>query len=156
MCWFAAYTKPCSEFKALGYFDKCKVTAYVPEYLEKKIWSDRIKSVRVPAISSYVFFELDSLNYDLINLNPFVTNVVKAFGQPVKISDSEITLLKNCLKNYTENFDVVTGDSVKIHSGVFKNKQGVVDTIDENYVTLLINSIKLKLSLSSSRLSLVS
>ena len=154
MCWFAAYTKPRSEFKALDYFEKCKVNAYVPEYLENREWSDRTKRVRVPAITRYVFFELSALNYDLVNCNPFVTNVVKSLGAPVTISDNEITLLKDCLKNFTESIDVGNGALVKIGSGPFKNKTGVVEKIDENSVTLLINSIKLKLSLNSSRLSL--
>tara|TARA_B110000305_G_scaffold241676_1_gene316931 strand:- start:4438 stop:4908 length:471 start_codon:yes stop_codon:yes gene_type:complete len=156
MCWFAAYTKSRSEFKALDYFNKCKVNAYVPEYLEKRGWSDRVKKARVPAISSYVFFELKTLNYDLVNLNPFVKNVVKAFGKPVKICDSEITELKNCLKNYTENIEVTSGDSVSIESGLFKNKKGIIDEINGNSVTLLINSIKVKLSMSSSKLVLAS
>ena len=95
--------------------------------------------MRVPAISSYVFFELSALNYDLVNCNPFVKNVVKALGTPVTISDNEIAVLKDCLKNFTESIDVSNGDLVKIGSGPFKNKRGVVEKIGENSVTLLIN-----------------
>ena len=47
MCWFAAYTKPRSEFKALDYFSRCKVNAYVPEYSLNRVWSDRTKKTRV-------------------------------------------------------------------------------------------------------------
>jgi len=156
MCWFAAYTKPRSEFKALEYFSRCGVNAYVPEYSEKRGWSDRTKTVRVPAISSYVFFELRALNYDLVNYNPFVKNVVKSLGLPVEISDAEIIRLKNCLKNYTESVQIKSGDYVNITTGPFKNKSGIVEKFDENSVTLLISSIKLKLSLSDTRLSAAS
>ena len=154
MCWFAAYTKPRSEFKALDYFTKCKINAYVPEYKELKQWSDRIKKTRTPAISGYVFFELNSLNYELLNSNPFTRNIVKSFGGPVIISDKEIRLLKSALKNYTEKKDFQFGDSVKIHSGPFKNKLGKVDGVDENHITILLNSIKVKLAFSNSKLSL--
>ena len=156
MCWFAAYTKPRSEFKALEYFSRCGVNAYVPEYSEKRVWSDRTKTVRVPAISSYVFFELRALNYDLVNYNPYVKNVVKSLGLPVEISDAEIIRLKNCLKNYTESVQIKSGDYVNITTGPFKNKSGIVEKFDENSVTLLISSIKLKLSLSETRLSAAS
>ena len=156
MCWFAAYTKPRSEFKALEYFSRCGVNAYVPEYSEKRAWSDRTKTVRVPAISSYVFFELRALNYDLVNYNPYVKNVVKSLGLPVEISDDEIISLKNCLKNYTESVQIKSGDYVNITAGPFKNKSGIVEKFDENSVTLLISSIKLKLSLSETRLSAAS
>ena len=155
MCWFAAYTKPRSEFKALEHFSRCGVNAYVPEYSEKRAWSDRIKKVRVPAVSGYVFFEIRALNYDLVNLNPYVKNVVKNLGFPVEISDAEMIRLKNCLKIYTESLEIKSGDSVKVNAGLFKNKRGVVEKFDSNFVTLLVNSIKLKLSLSEARLSAI-
>ena len=156
MCWFAAYTKPRSEFKALDYFTKCKINAYVPEYTELKKWSDRTKKTRTPAISGYVFFELKSLNYNVINSNPFTKNVVKFLGRPIILANNEIDLLKNTLKGYSLKKDFQFGDSVKIESGPFKNKQGSVDDIDDKYITILLNSIKVKLSLSISKLSLAS
>ena len=155
MCWFAAYTKSRSEFKALDYFSSCRVNAYVPEYSVKRSWSDRTKKVRVPAISSYIFFELKSLNYDLVNLNPYVKNIVKNLGLPVEISSAEITLLKNCLKNYAEFNDIRAGDFMKVNSGPFKNQKGLVEKFEDKYVTLLLNSIKLKLSLSTTSFSSV-
>ena len=154
MCWFAAYTKSRSEFKALNYFTKCGVNAYVPEYTDIRQWSDRIKKVRTPAISRYVFFELPKINYDLINLNPFTRSVVKAFGSPIKIKDQEILSLKEALKNYTVDNCFQFGDSVKIENGPFKNKIGKVDGVSENHIFLLINTIKVRLSLSSSKVRL--
>ena len=63
--------------------------------------------------------------------------------------------LKNFLKNYTESLEIKSGDSVKVNAGLFKNKRGVVEKFDSNFVTLLVNSIKLKLSLSEARLSAI-
>jgi len=154
MCWFAAYTKSRSEFKALDYFTKCGVNAYVPEYTDIRQWSDRIKKARTPAISRYVFFELPKINYDLINLNPFTRSVVKAFGRPINIKDQEILSLKEALKNYTVDNCFQFGDSVKIENGPFKNKIGKVDGVSENHIFLLINTIKVRLSLSSSKVRL--
>ena len=154
MCWFAAYTKSRSEFKALDHFTKCGVNAYVPEYTEARQWSDRIKKARTPAISRYVFFELPQINYDLINLNPFTRSVVKAVGSPIKIKDQEILSLKEALKNYTVDNCFQFGDSVKIEFGPFKNKIGKVDGVSENHIFLLINTIKVRLSLSSSKVRL--
>ena len=155
MCWFAAYTKSRSEFKALDHFTKCGVNAYVPEYTDIRQWSDRIKKARKPAISRYVFFELPKINYDLINLNPYTKSVVKAFGSPIKIKDQEILSLKEALKNYTIDNCFQFGDSVKIENGPFKNKTGKVDGVSENYIVLLLNTIKIKLSLSTSKVSLI-
>jgi transcription antitermination factor NusG len=154
MCWFAAYTKSRSEFKALDHFTKSGVNAYVPEYTDIRQWSDRIKKARTPAISRYVFFELPKINYDLINLNPFTKNVVKAFGRPINIKDQEILSLKEALKNYTVDNCFQFGDSVKIENGPFKNKIGKVDGVSESHIFLLINTIKVRLSLSSSKVRL--
>ena len=77
MSWFAAKTKFKGEFKALDFFKSIGVNSYVPSYKTKRVWSDRIKKVTVPAISGYVFFELSKINYDLVNINPFTKNIVK-------------------------------------------------------------------------------
>ena len=156
MCWFAAYTKPKSEFKALDYFTKCKVNSYVPEYVELRQWSDRIKKTRIPAISGYIFFELESLNYDVLNLNPFTRNIVKSLGEPVTIKNEEIVFLKNAMNNYSQDATFQYGDSVKIENGPFKNKRGSVDNVNENHITVVLNSIKVRLSLCSSKISLAS
>ena len=154
MCWFAAFTKPKSEFETLDYFTKCKVNAYVPEYTELKQWSDRIKKTRTPAISGYIFFELNSLKYELLNSNPYTRSIVKSLGHPIIITSKEIDLLKDALKGYSLKKDFQFGDSIKIESGPFKNKLGKIDDVDDKHITILLNSIKVKLSLSSSKLTL--
>lgn len=154
MCWFAAYTKPRSEFKALDYFTKCGVNAYVPEYIKHIKWSDRVKKTRTTAISGYVFFEMTEMNYPLLNMNPFTRNVVKSLGELVTIKSDEILMLKNALKGYTTKRDFQYGDSVKIGNGPFENKKGEVEEVNDTHITILLNSIKVKLSLSNSKLSL--
>lgn len=154
MCWFAAYTKPRSEFKALDYFTKCGINAYVPEYIKHTKWSDRVKKTRTTAISGYVFFEMTEMNYPLLNMNPFTRNVVKSIGKIVTIKSDEILMLKNALKGYTTKRDFQYGDSVKIGNGPFENKKGEVEGVNDTHITLLLNSIKVKLSLSNSKLSL--
>ena len=51
MCWHVAYAKTKKEFKALDFFKKTGINAYVPAYIEKREWSDRVKKVLVPAMS---------------------------------------------------------------------------------------------------------
>ena len=155
MSWFVAHTKPRCEFKAKDYFEEIGVKAYVPSIEEKKEWSDRIKKTRVPAISGYLFFELQQINYDYVNLNPFLKNVVRRFGKAVEVRNSEINAMKDCLKNYSDSFSCHNGDHVKILSGVFKNKIGLVDQIENSYLTLLVNSLKIKLSYNTTKLKVV-
>ena len=147
MSWFVAYTKFRSEFKASNFFERMGMTAYVPCFEEKRQWSDRIKKVRKPAISGYVFFKIEKLSYTKINLNPFVKNIVKTNGEVVKIKESEITQLKEALKSNSRADKCRKGDRVQIESGAFKYRTAVVHSIDKNTITLLLNKLKLKLSL---------
>ena len=152
MNWFVAYAKTKNEFKALDFFKKIGVNAYVPSYIEKREWSDRVKKILVPAISGYVFFELNKLNYELVNSNPYLRNVLKRHGKAVTIKSEEIEALKEALNGYSVSQEIKTGDSVKILSGAFKNRLGFVDFIDTNNLSVLINSIKITLSLADTRL----
>ena len=153
MCWFVAYSKSRNEFKAADYFHKCGINSYVPTYEEKREWSDRTKKVKVPAISGYVFFELEKLDYSTVNSNPFLRNVLKRYGKAITISAEEIKTLKNALNGFSDSKKLRSGDNVKILSGVFKNKTGLIDCIDNQSLTMLINSIKIKLSLADTRLT---
>jgi transcription antitermination factor NusG len=151
MKWFVAYTKSRCEAKASDFFKKNGVESYVPVFEEKRQWSDRVKKIITPAISGYVFFRLEEADYSFINLNPFLRNVVRRFGQAVEIDGSEIQTMKDCLKQYTENLSLGAGDTVKVLSGVLKNKKGLVEVVENNFVILLINSIKVKLSLNATK-----
>ena len=152
MNWFVAYSKTRNEFKALDFFKKLGVNAYVPAFTEKREWSDRVKKVLVPAISGYVFFETNKIDYNLVNSNPFLKNVLRRHGKAISICSKEIKTLKEALNGYSESNEIKTGDSVKILSGAFKNRMGLVDCIDSNNLSVLINSIKITLSLADTRL----
>ena len=152
MNWFVAYSKSRSELKAMDYFGKTGINSYVPCYIEKREWSDRVKTVKVPAISGYVFFELNKLNYELVNSNPYLRNVLKRHGKAVTIRSEEIETLKKALNGYSVSQEIKTGDSVKILSGAFKYRLGFVDFIDNDNLSVLINSMKITLSLLDTRL----
>ena len=155
MNWFVAYTKPRSEFKAQDFFSKIGVCSYVPAFKESRQWSDRVKQVRAPAITGYIFIRLDMLTYDLINSNPFTRSLVKNDGVVAEIQNKEIDVLKNALdKGFVTKADFACGDLVYIQNGPFKNKKGMVELIEKNNIVLLLNKMKVKLSLAKSRLSL--
>ena len=153
MCWFAAKTKQKGEFKALNFFISMGINSYVPSYTTKRVWSDRIKKVVVPAISGYVFFELDKIDFNLINLNPFTKNIVRDIGgKPAIIKNEEIITLKDYFngKLITCDVNLVRGQRVKINTGPFISKKGTVTKISCNKVVINIDSINIHLILSKS------
>ncbi len=153
MSWFAAKTKQKGEFKALNYFISMGINCYVPSYVTKRVWSDRIKKVTVPAISGYVFFELTKIDFGLINLNPFTKNIVRGIdGLPAIIKNEEITSLKDYFDGKIIDCDVnlIKGQRVKINKGPFIFKKGTVNKISYNKVIISIESININLVLNKS------
>ena len=153
MCWFAAKTKQRGEFKALNFFISMGINSYVPSYTTKRVWSDRIKKITVPAITGYVFFELNKIDFSLINLNPFTKNIVRDIGgKPAIIKNEEIITLKDYFngKLITCDVNLVRGQRVKIITGPFISKKGTVTKISCNKVVIDIDSINIHLILSKS------
>jgi len=151
MKWFVAHTKSRCEVKASDFFKKNGVESYVPVVEEKRQWAGRTKKNITPAVSGYVFFRLEKVDYSFLNLNPYLRNVVRRLGQAVEIRESEIQIMKDCLKHYTEELSFGAGDTVKVLSGVLKNKKGLVDGVENNFLILLMNSIKVKISLNATK-----
>ena len=153
MCWFAAKTKQKGEFKALNFFISMGINSYVPSYVTKRVWSDRIKKVTVPAITGYVFFELNKIDFSLINLNPFTKNIVRDIGgKPAIIKKEEITSLRDYFDEKLIMCDVnlVKGQRVKINKGPFIFKKGTVNKMSCNKVVINIDSININLILKKS------
>ena len=150
MSWFAAKTKYKGEFKALNFFNSIGVNSYVPSYQTKKIWSDRIKKVTVPAINGYVFFELPKPNYAIINTNPFTKNLVKSNGSPAIIKDVEIAEMKRYLNGETFNSEksFYGGQKIKICSGPFVLKKGIVNKIGDKKIIVNLESLNISLVLN--------
>tara|TARA_E500000331_G_scaffold7276_1_gene7083 strand:- start:146 stop:622 length:477 start_codon:yes stop_codon:yes gene_type:complete len=153
MCWFAAKTKRRAEFKAQEFFISTGVNSYVPSFKTKRIWSDRIKNVIVPAISGYVFFELDKINFNTLNMNPFTRNIVRDnSGKPAIIKDSEIKIIKDQLNgvniNSVDSFE--TGQKIRIQSGPFIFKEGIINKTSYNKVMISLESININLVINKS------
>ena len=153
MSWFAAKTKFKGEFKALDFFKSIGVKSYVPYYKTKRVWSDRIKKVTVPAISGYVFFYLPKINYDIVNINPFTKNIVKGLdGFPAIITENEINTLKKYLKGEDLMYGakLFEGQRIKIGDVPFIYKKGTINKIGCSKVVINIEAINISLILNKS------
>ena len=153
MSWFVAKTRPKGEFKAMNFFNSVGINSYVPSYQTKRMWSDRIKKVIVPAISGYVFFEIVKINFELINLNPYTKCVVRGIdGAPAVIKENEIAALKKHLSGEPTNTEVsfYEGQNIKVCSGPFMLKKGIVNKVSDSKVMINIESININLILNKS------
>ena len=157
MNWYAVKTKTKKELLAKDYYSAIGVEAYVPTYTTKKVWSDRIKKIKVSAIPGYLFFKLNKIDFDLVNLNPYTTNVVRtSSGKPAVIPPNEIDCLKKYLsgsEQRNESF-ITVDDVVSVGSGPFCSEIGVVEKFIQNKALVLLKSLNIKLIVSTGNLSL--
>jgi transcription antitermination factor NusG len=157
MNWYAVRTKTKKELLAKDYYSALGVEAYVPTYTTKRAWSDRIKKIKVSAIPGYLFFKLKKMDFDLVNLNPYTTNVVRtSSGKPAVIPPNEIECLKKYLsgsEQTNESFSTID-DVVSVGSGPFCGEIGVVEKFIQNKALVLLKSLNIKLIVSTSNLKL--
>ena len=149
MKWFAIKTKAKNEFKARDFFSSNGIESYVPFFKTKRVWSDRIKKIKCPAMPGYAFFKLNKIDYSLINLNPYTKNIVRnTAGLPALITEEEISVLKNYLNGTGTNdrfFNYDIGEKVKIISGPMVYKSGVVEQTNNKTATITLKSLNIKL-----------
>ena len=157
MNWYAVKTKTKKELLAKDYYSAIGIEAYAPTYTTKRVWSDRIKKIKVSAIPGYLFFKLNKIDFDLVNLNPYTTNVVRtSSGKPAVIPPNEI----ECLKKYLSGAEESNGpflsvdDVVSVGSGPFCSEIGVVEKFIQNKALVLLKSLNIKLIVSTSNLKL--
>ena len=157
MNWYAVRTKTKKELLAKDYYLTLGVEAYVPTYTTKRVWSDRIKKIKVSAIPGYLFFKLKNIDFDLVNLNPYTTNVVRtSSGKPAVIPPNEIECLKKYLSGskQTNKSFLNIDDVVSVGSGPFCSEIGVVEKFIQNKALVLLKSLNIKLIVSTSNLEL--
>ena len=145
------------ELLAKDYYSAIGLEAYVPTYTTKRVWSDRIKKIKVSAIPGYLFFKLNKIDFDLVNLNPYTTNIVRtSSGKPAVIPPNEIECLKKYLSGSEEtNKSFLTVDDVvSVGSGPFCSEIGVVEKFIQNKALVLLKSLNIKLIVSTSSLKL--
>ena len=157
MNWYAVRTKIKKEILAKDYYTAIGVEAYAPTYTTKRIWSDRIKKIKVSAIPGYLFFKLKKIDFDIVNLNPYTTNVVRtSSGRPAVIPPNEIDCLKKYLSGSEETNESFLNidDIVSIGSGPFCSETGLIEKFIQNRALVLLKSLNIKLIVSTSNLKL--
>ena len=118
---------------------------------EKRIWSDRIRTLNVPLLPNYIFFKTSTQNTNAVFDFPGVVRYVCSEGKPAVISEKEILYLQTIVNDdfkpvKTENFQL--GDKVKIVNGPLKGAIGTLDKkLGKTRIVLIISGIQQAISI---------
>jgi transcription antitermination factor NusG len=99
----------------------------VPTYNERKIYSDRYKTVQTAVFPGYIFCRFDSDHKSPILSSPAVQCIVSFGGEPAIISDGDIEAVRRTVEAGGQPCEYIpVGQQIRITSGVLAGLEGVL------------------------------
>jgi len=149
MNWYAIYTKSRCEKKVHTTLLQKGIESYCPTTIVKKQWTDRVKKIKQPLFTSYLFVKITIDQQQQIRETAGVVNFVYWLGKPAQIKAVEIEAIKNFVKKneiiFVEKFSYKAGQFIDIEEGVFKGQKAIINKIFKNKVELILPALQLKL-----------
>ncbi len=102
---------------------------YLPMKSVTRNWSDRVKKIREPMFSGYLFVKTDLVYRTSFLQIPGVVRFVSTQGRPETISPEEINRIKRIEENgatVRQEEYYTSGDKVKVRRGVFEGMEGIL------------------------------
>lgn len=88
--WFAVQVVPHHELKVAAMLQYKGYQQFVPTYLSRRRWSDRVKEIQRPLFSGYVFCRVCDSSFGLVGTTPGVVRIIGSNGRPLPVSDEEM------------------------------------------------------------------
>lgn len=154
----AIYSKSRNEKKVVERLENKGIEAYCPMQTRKKQWSDRIKKVTEPIISSYVFVRCTEAERIQVLQDPAILNFVFYLGKPAVIRDIEMDKLKYIMGEQNSSYGDISldqysaGDKVRLLKEGFSDLEGILQKVEKHKVSVLIESIGLVISLAKTHI----
>lgn len=131
--WFAIQVRPNAECAALAGLQSKGYETYLPTYYCTRQWSDRVKKLRLPLFTGYVFCKFSSAATAPMVTTLGVIRVLGIGGMPVPVDDSEIASLQtieaaNGVRSYPWP-KLEVGDQVCIGMGPLRGLIGVLQLV---------------------------
>ena len=141
MKWYLIKTKNKQTLKAYDYFSLLGIECYVP----CKTNISKRGNKRIPLLNGYVFISFNkTIDYDLVNLNPYSTSIITKNGQPILIPEEQMRLMIDHIESRYSHKDFKSrnvGDFIEINTGSLNGLMGQIIEIRNNKIYLQIESL---------------
>lgn len=154
--WFALYTKSRGEKKVYEQLKNANYEVFLPIYTTLRQWSDRKKKVQEPLIRQVVFLRIPPKELNDIYRFQLITGVVREFGKPAIIKESEINTLRIVANEWngeliesenTENLRV--GDEIEVIKGSFTGVFGyTTDVKGKHRIVVYLRTLNVQFSIN--------
>jgi transcriptional antiterminator RfaH len=139
--WFAVYTRSHAEKKIADEFSHTGIQHYLPMYKTIRKWSDRVKKVEMPLISSYIFVKVRYEQFRYVTNTPGVIKIVNFSGVPAPIPEWQLDNLKIMLGSgmggSISESSFIRGEDVIIKAGPLKGLRGIISNIKGRHKIIL-------------------
>jgi len=127
--WYALYTRHQHEKSVAEALCRKGLEAYLPLYVTKRKWKDRIKKLSLPLFPSYVFLHAPlSSRFEVLNL-PGVCQFVRLGGLPCAIPPEEMDALRRAVNSQLAvepHPFLKCSDRVRLVSGPLTGMEGIL------------------------------
>jgi transcription antitermination factor NusG len=147
--WFAVQTKPRHEKMVAQQLEYKGYQPFLPTYLVRHKWSDRIKVIEQPLFDGYCFCRIDRDSTARVITTPGTIRIVGLPGAPTPIDEAEIETLQQLVasRHVIEPWPYLdVGQRVRIESGGLAGIEGILQAYRNRFrvivsVTLLQRSV---------------
>ena len=143
--WYALHVRSQYEKTVLSILQSKGFVGFLPTYISRRQWSQRIAEVEVPLFPRYVFCRFDTSERRVpILTTPGVMGIVGFGGKPASIGIGEIEAIHRVLETgyaaepwkYT-----VSGQRVRVEHGALAGLEGIFVGVKKNHRLLLSLSL---------------
>jgi transcription antitermination factor NusG len=130
--WYALQVRPRFEKQVASTLVSKGIEGFLPLYLHRSRWSDRMKEVQLPLFPGYLFCRFDINNRLPILVTPGVMRVIGIGKNPHPVEDEEIHALQaitlSGLQVEPRSY-LNIGDKVRIEIGPLSGVEGILQKI---------------------------
>ena len=148
MPWYLVKSNYRKTLAAKDFYDFLGLKSYVPTIVltnKKNIAKRRV------LLPGYVFINFkNKIDYNIINSNPFTSDVIKKNNAPIVIPDDQMqSMIDHVESNYNKNdfSSQHIGDTIEISHGALEGLSGKIIEIKNNKIYLQIDALKAKVEI---------
>jgi transcription antitermination factor NusG len=149
--WFVLTVRSCLESSAAAALTAKEYEAFLPTYLVKRSWCDRVKELRRPLFPGYLFCKFDPRRPLAILTTPGVVSIVSFGKVPAAVDETELnavrTLVNSGLPVCPWPF-LKEGQHVRVTRGPLQGMEGIFLKYKEAGYLLVVSVTLLQRSVS--------
>ncbi|MBU6157948.1 MAG: UpxY family transcription antiterminator [Bacteroidetes bacterium] len=147
--WYAVYTRPNREKRIAEQLSQRGVVVYCPLQKVIRQWSDRKKTLEIPAFRGYVFVQIhDAIRWEILATDGII-NFVCHEGKPARIPAQEIETVRRFFQDISDipvdETDIRVNDIARVYSGVLMGMEGEVVDVKNRFAILKIPTLGIQI-----------